>query len=1005
MSMVSLRTLPADNTRSSRARSPKSARHDGVFGGYNSLGSYSKAFDEMFDAQGNVRGPYKGIFAELSPSDASELAARSEALGRAFIDQGITFSLSGQERPFPLDLVPRVISAAEWTRLEKGITQRVKALEAYLDDIYGEQEILRDGVIPRRLVTSCEHFHREAVGISPPNGVRIHVAGIDLVRDAQGSFRVLEDNLRSPSGVSYVMENRRTMARVFPNLFATHRVRAVGDYSSHLLRALRNAAASNEADPTVVVLTPGVYNSAYFEHSLLARQMGVELVEGRDLFCRDNTVYMRTTEGERQVDVIYRRIDDDFLDPMQFNPNSVLGVAGLLNAARAGNVVISSAVGNGVGDDKLVYTYVPTIIEYYLGEKPLLANVDTFRCWLDEEREEVLDRVDELVIKPVEGSGGYGIVFGPDASEKELAAISKKVRSDPRGWIAQPVVQLSTVPTQIDDCLAPRHVDLRPFAVNDGDDVWVLPGGLTRVALPEGFAGGQLQPGRRIQGHLGAGLAHVGGRPRTRRGRSGAVTAQGAQGREERRRIRKLTAAATAAVASAERVERINNSSSSSNSRRCTGAMMLARNAESLYWIGRYVERADDTARILDVTVHQLLEDSSVDPDQTSRTLLRVLGIEPPDESLDVWSLTDIVAFSRDTQGACSIVEAISAARENARGAREVTSTEIWECLNTTYNALAERERAAKRLGPHEFLSFVEGRAAMFAGLADSTLSRDDGYRFMVLGRAIERVDMTVRLLLARVGDSASSPAWVTVLRSAGAHDTYLRTYRGVLDAAGWSNSCCWTGFSRGLSCTRCDSPSTASTNCATGHSIVSAPPQRHSDCWDAPAASWSSCALASCSNRSSNASPVCRRRALTSEKRWRWSTSTPHRGSRGRMRDMPPWSSRKAKSDVAPKSGAFHRLRLQVAGDRILQRGQADTTIGFPPKRHPESCRNRPGDKVIPLRRLLGHRGDGVRPPRTAHRVGGDVVVGCGNRPRRYAQGGRHLGGPAFIGGDRPVR
>ncbi len=450
------------------------------------MGSYAKAFDEMFDSQGNVRGPYKGIFAELAPSDAEELEARAEALGRAFIDQGITFSLSGQERPFPLDLVPRVISAAEWSRLERGITQRVKALEMYLDDIYGDQEILRDGVIPRRLVTSCEHFHRQAAGINPPNGVRIHVAGIDLVRDAQGTFRVLEDNLRSPSGVSYVMENRRTMARVFPNLFSTHRVRAVGDYSSHLLRALRNAAATNEADPTVVVLTPGPFNSAYFEHSLLARQMGVELVEGRDLFCRDNVVYMRTTEGERQVDVIYRRIDDDYLDPMQFRPDSVLGVAGLLNAARAGNVVISSAVGNGVGDDKLVYTYVPTIIEYYLGEKPLLANVDTLRCWLDTEREEVLDRLDELVIKPVEGSGGYGIVFGPDASDKELATIRKKVIGDPRGWIAQPVVQLSTVPTKVGDELAPRHVDLRPFAVNDGEQVWVLPGGLTRTALIEG---------------------------------------------------------------------------------------------------------------------------------------------------------------------------------------------------------------------------------------------------------------------------------------------------------------------------------------------------------------------------------------------------------------------------------------------------------------------------------------------------------------------------------------
>jgi uncharacterized circularly permuted ATP-grasp superfamily protein len=483
---VALRTLPGETKRQQRGK-PQSPAYEPIFDGYNTArGCYLEAFDEMFDAQGNVRGPYKGIYKALAPSDASDLDDRAEALARAFVDQGITFSLSGQERPFPLDQVPRVISAAEWTRLERGITQRVKALEAYLDDIYGDQEILRDGVIPRRLITSCEHFHRQAVGIVPPNGVRIHVAGIDMIKDEKGTWRVLEDNLRSPSGVSYVMENRRTMARVFPNLFASHRVRAVDDYASHLLRALRKSAATNEADPTVVVLTPGVYNSAYFEHSLLARQMGVELVEGRDLFCRDNQVYMRTTEGEVQVDVIYRRIDDIYLDPMHFRPDSVLGVAGLLNAARAGNVVISSAIGNGVGDDKLVYTYMPTIIEYYLGEKPLLANVDTFRCWLDDEREEVLDRVAELVIKPVEGSGGYGIVFGPEASNKELNAISKSIRDDPRGWIAQPMMQLSTVPTQVGDTLTPRYVDLRPFAVNDGDDVFVLPGGLTRVALVEG---------------------------------------------------------------------------------------------------------------------------------------------------------------------------------------------------------------------------------------------------------------------------------------------------------------------------------------------------------------------------------------------------------------------------------------------------------------------------------------------------------------------------------------
>ena len=382
--------------------------------------------------------------------------------------------------------MPRVIAAQEWSRLEKGIKQRVKALELFLADIYGEQRILRDHVLPRRLVTSCEHFHREAAGIVPPNGVRIHVAGIDLVRDEAGEFRVLEDNLRSPSGVSYVMENRRTMTRVFPDLFMSHKVRAVGDYATHLLRALRAGAALNEADPTVVVLTPGIANSAYFEHSLLARQMGVELVEGRDLFCRDNMVYMRTTEGERQVDVIYRRIDDEYLDPMHFRPDSILGVAGLLNAARAGNVVISSAVGNGVGDDKLVYTYVPQIIDYYLGEKPLLQNVDTVPL--------LVGRGVRASPRPRRRTGHQagGRVrrlrnrLRTDASPKELAAITRKIKADPRGWIAQPLVQLSTVPTKIDDVLSPRHVDLRPFAVNDGEDVWVLPGGLTRVALPEG---------------------------------------------------------------------------------------------------------------------------------------------------------------------------------------------------------------------------------------------------------------------------------------------------------------------------------------------------------------------------------------------------------------------------------------------------------------------------------------------------------------------------------------
>ncbi|HSS11762.1 MAG TPA: circularly permuted type 2 ATP-grasp protein, partial [Acidimicrobiales bacterium] len=396
----------------------------------------------------------------------------------------ITFSLSGEERPFPLDLVPRVLPAHEWALIEAGVRQRVRALEAFLADVYGPAEVVNDGVIPRRLVSSATHFQREAAGIEPANGVRIHVAGIDLVRDQHGDFRVLEDNLRTPSGISYVVENRRAMTHVFPELFASHRVRPVATYPARLLGALRAAAPESGVDPTVVVLTPGIHNSAYFEHSFLARQMGVELVEGRDLVCLDGVVYMRTTTGERRVDVIYRRIDDDYLDPLHFRPDSILGCPGILNAARAGNVTIANAVGNGVADDKAVYPFVPTLIGYYLNERPLLDNVPTYRLDQPEVLADVLTRLDELVLKPVDGSGGYGLVIGPFASDEELARLRPRVLSHPRGWIAQEVVQLSTSPTHCGDGMAPRHVDLRPFAVNDGHDVWVVPGGLTRVALP-----------------------------------------------------------------------------------------------------------------------------------------------------------------------------------------------------------------------------------------------------------------------------------------------------------------------------------------------------------------------------------------------------------------------------------------------------------------------------------------------------------------------------------------
>ncbi|VXB34820.1 conserved hypothetical protein [Microbacterium sp. 8M] len=465
------------------------------FAGYwsrQATGSRSGSpWDEMFDAcdadaELAARDPYRGIHRALSEMSAEDLRGRVEALAGAYLSQGVTFDFAGEERPFPLDVVPRVIAPDEWREVDLGVAQRVRALEAFLADVYGARRCVTDGVIPAPLIASSSHFHRQAAGIVAANGVRIQVAGIDVIRDESGGWRVLEDNVRVPSGVSYVLANRRALAQMVPEMFTDMRVLPVVDYPNRLLGALRAAAPSGAEDPTVVVLTPGVFNSAYYEHTLLARLMGVELVEGRDLFCSGGRVWMHTTTGPRRVDVIYRRVDDEFLDPQQFRPDSMLGAAGILNAARLGNVTIANAVGNGVADDKLVYTYVPDLIRYYLAEEPILPNVDTWRLEDPGALEEVLDRLHELVVKPVDGSGGKGLIMGPAASRAELDTARKTLAADPRGWIAQPVVQLSTIPTLVEGGFRPRHADLRPFAVNDGDGIWVLPGGLTRVALPEG---------------------------------------------------------------------------------------------------------------------------------------------------------------------------------------------------------------------------------------------------------------------------------------------------------------------------------------------------------------------------------------------------------------------------------------------------------------------------------------------------------------------------------------
>lgn len=454
------------------------------------LESYEAGGFSEIGEPGSIRAHYSALMDRIGQFSSEDLDERFRLCESIFQRQGITFAVygssEGTERTWPLDLVPRIIPGDEWHHVEAGLAQRVRALNRFLDDLYvGDQSAINDGVIPRWLVESSEGYMPEVHGIEVPSGSRCVISGIDLVRDDQGVYRVLEDNLRVPSGVSYVMENRVAMTRVLPVAFSRYRVRPVGHYGSSLLKALRHAAPSGISDPTIVVMTPGVLNSAYFEHAFLARQLGVELVEGRDLVVRDHSVYMRTTHGLRNVDVIYRRVADEFIDPVVFSSASMLGVPGLMSAVRAGTVTIANAIGNGVADDKAVYAFVPDMIRYYLNEEPILPNVTTYLPWQPDHMKLILDRIGELVVKPVAEAGGKGIVIGPHSDEKTLERTAQAVQQDPRGFVAQEVVQLSTHPTFVDGGLAPRHIDLRPFVLS-GEDIEVIPGGLTRVALREG---------------------------------------------------------------------------------------------------------------------------------------------------------------------------------------------------------------------------------------------------------------------------------------------------------------------------------------------------------------------------------------------------------------------------------------------------------------------------------------------------------------------------------------
>jgi uncharacterized circularly permuted ATP-grasp superfamily protein len=449
------------------------------------------AFDEMTLPDGKAREVYQRLARWLEGASSELLSSRRSQAELLFRRIGITFAVYGDkdatERLIPFDLVPRIFAREEWQRLEKGLVQRVKALNMFLGDVYGPRDILRAGVVPSDLVYRNPHYRPEMVGHKMPHGVYVHIAGIDIVRVDDKDFYVLEDNARTPSGVSYMLENREVMMRLFPELFHAHRVAPVENYPDALLAALRSVAPSTaSADPTVVLLTPGQFNSAYYEHSFLADKLGVELVEGRDLFVRDDAVFMRTTEGPQRVDVIYRRVDDDFLDPLAFRPDSALGVPGLFGAYLAGNVTLANAVGTGVCDDKAIYTYVPEIIRFYLGEEAILRNVPTWRCREPEALAYVLDHLGDLVVKEVNGSGGYGMLVGPHASKGEITSFAAKLNDAPDNFIAQPTLALSTCPTFSESGISARHVDFRPFVLSGADGVRVVPGGLTRVAMKPG---------------------------------------------------------------------------------------------------------------------------------------------------------------------------------------------------------------------------------------------------------------------------------------------------------------------------------------------------------------------------------------------------------------------------------------------------------------------------------------------------------------------------------------
>eukprot|EP00913_Durusdinium_trenchii_P013368 g12549.t1 len=681
-----------------------------TFGGYDTEGFY----DELIDAEGRPRPEARLLVEKLNSLEPGELRRRQKAVERSLLQLGITFTVygheEGTEKIWPFDIVPRIIGAIEWDRIERGLKQRIKALNLFIDDIYSDQNILNDGVIPRQFITDAKTFREPCRGLKPPRGIWCHITGTDLVRNGDGEIFVLEDNLRCPSGVSYVLQNRTLMKRNFPQVFEESHVRPVIDYPARLYATLRHLAPEGVSHPTVVVLTPGIYNSAYYEHSFLALQMGVELVEGRDLVVKDGYLYMRTTQGPQKVDVVYRRVDDDFIDPKEFRPESMLGVPGLMDVYRQGRVALANAPGTGIADDKVIYAYVPQMIEYYLNEKMILPNVPTYVCLEKEQRDYVLDHLDELVVKAANESGGYGMMIGPHATDEERQKFAGLIRENPRNYIAQPTLSLSRVPTLVNNHFEGRHVDLRPYILY-GEEIYVLPGGLTRAEI-----------------QINSGAA----------------------------------------------------------------AGMLSRVADAIFWMARYVERAENLARFVDVTLNMFLDQ----PDGAAEAWLPLVYATGEEEwfaeKYMIGTQESVIRFlTFDEEYPNSIVSSLYRARENARCVREAISPEMWEQINECYHFVRDAAHDNIAFDSHsDFFSAIKRSSHLFNGITDGTMTRGEGWHFANMGRLLERADKTSRILdvkyfillpnVSDVGSTLDDLQWSAVLHSVSGLETYRKRYHEI---------------------------------------------------------------------------------------------------------------------------------------------------------------------------------------------------------------------------------